>query len=167
MKEIRYDQQFSANEWFILSAFVIGALLVILVPRRFDLKTSGVFLMCGVFFGFFFDHTLSVFPVSFYRINDTSEFETMDFISHVVYAPVSYFFFYLYDLFQIKIRNSLMYVLAWSFLSCGFERISEAVGVFHYENGYKILYSFEIYLIVQSLWLLLYWAIKLYGDRRF
>ncbi len=167
MNDIRYGQHFGANEWFILSAFVVGALLVLLAPRRFNPKTSSVFLMCGVFFGFFFDHTLSVFPVSFYRINDTSKFETMDFISHIIYAPVSYFFFYLYDLFHIRIRNSLLYVLAWAFASCGFERISEAAGVFHYENGYKILYSFVIYLVVQTLWVFFYRAIMAYGDKRF
>ncbi len=82
MNDIRYGQHFGANEWFVLSAFVVGALLVLLVPRRFDAKTSSVFLMCG-------------------------------------------------------------------------------------ENGYKILYSFVIYLVVQSLWVLFYWAIKQYGDRRF
>lgn len=167
MNEIRYDHHFNANEWFIVIAFVVGTLLVLMVPQRFDKKTASVFLMCGVFFGFFFDHTLSVFPVSFYVINDSSEFEAMDFLSHVIYAPVSYFFFYLYDLFNVKIRNSLLYVLAWAFVSCVFEHWAEVLGVFHYQHGYKILYSFEIYLVVQSIWVFLYRIIKQYGNKRF
>lgn len=67
------------NEWFIVIALFFGALMVLWSPRRFSKKTAGVYLMCGVFCGFFFDHTLSVLPVSYYVINDTSHFEVMDF----------------------------------------------------------------------------------------
>lgn len=167
MNDIRYDNHFDANEWFIVIGLIVGFFLVLWVPQRFDKKTAGVFLMCGVFFGFFFDHTLSVFPISFYVINDSSKFEVMDFLSHVMYAPVSYFFFYLYDLFNIKTRNSLLYVLVWAFLSCGIERLAVAVGVFHYQHGYGIFLSFEIYLVVLSFWVFFYRVIRVYGDKRF
>lgn len=167
MNEIRYDHHFNANEWFIVIALVVGTLMVLWLPRRFPIKTAGVYLMCGVFCGFFFDHTLSVLPVSFYNINDTSRFEVMDFFSHVMYGPFSFLFFYLYDLFRIKPRHSLLYILVWAFASAGFERLSVAVGIFHYEHGYDIYYSFAIYLAVLSLWVILYHVMKAYGDKRF
>ena len=167
LNEIRYDNMFNANEWFIVIALVVGAIAVLWIPRRFTKKTTCLYLMCGVFFGFFFDHTLSVFPVSYYVINDSSRFEVMDFLSHVMYAPYSYLFFYLYDLFNIKLRLSLLYILAWAFMSVGVERLASAVGIFHYRHGYSIYYSFVIYLIILSIWVLFYRIIKAHGEKRF
>lgn len=167
MNEIRYDVHFNLNEWFIVIALAVGTLVVLILPQRFDKKTAGVYLMCGIFFGFFFDHTLSVFPVSFYVINDSSRFEVMDFLSHVMYAPYSYLFFYLYDRFNIKPRSSLLYVLVWALASCGMERLAVAAGVFHYRHGYTLFYSFVIYLMVQSFWVLFYRVIMKYGDKRY
>ncbi len=165
MSEVRYDHHFNMNEWFIVIALIIGILTILGLPRRFPRKTSGVYILCGIFCGFVFDHTLSVFPVSYYAINDTSKFETMDFLSHVMYGPYSYLFFYLYDLVHIKAHHSLVYIMAWALMSVGFERLSAAVGIFHYRHGYSIYYSFAIYLVVISGWVLLYYALRAYGDK--
>lgn len=167
MKEIRFDHHFNANEWFIVIALIVGSIVVLWLPRRFSRQTTCVFLLCGVFFGFLFDHTLSVFPVSYYEINDSSSFEVMDFMSHVIYAPFSYLFFYLYDYFNIKARSSPLYILAWTFASIGIERFCMNIGVFHYHHGFTIYYSFVIYLLVQSSWLLIYRMIKAYGTKLF
>ena len=167
MNDIRYDDQFNLNEWFILTAIVIGIVTVFWLPRRFPRKTTGVFLLCGAFFGFVFDHTLSVLPVSYYVINDAYGFEAMDFFSHVMYAPFSYLFFYLYDRIRVKPRLSLLYILPWAFISVGMERLCVFVGVFHYRHGYTLYYSFAIYLAVLSGWVLLFHALKAYGDKRF
>ncbi len=167
MNEVRYDHGFNTNEWFIVIALIVGTLAVLWPPQRFTKKTSALYLLFGVLFGFLFDHTLSVFPVSYYVINDTSQFEVMDFLSHVMYAPYSYLFFYLYDFFRIKPRYSLVYILAWALMSVGFERLCAAVGIFHYRHGYTIYYSFAIYLAVLSTWTVLYYVLKIYGDKRF
>lgn len=155
------------NEWFITISLIVGVLLVIVLPQRFSKKTTSVFLLCGVFFGFLFDHTLSVFPVSFYTINDTPYFEVMDFFSHVMYAPYSYLFFYMYDKFSIHLRSPLPYILVWTFVSVGVEKLSVIIGIFHYQHGYTIYYSFVIYLLVKSFWVFFYRVIMAHGDRTF
>lgn len=142
MKIIQYEDQFNTNEWFILISVIVGILLILLLPKRFTKQTTCVFFMCGVFSGFLFDHTLSV-------------------------LPFSYFFFYLYDRFTIKPRFLLLWILGWALLSVGIETICERIGVFHYENGYKIYYSFLIYLMVVSLWVLFYKVISIYGDNQY
>ncbi|MMZ60844.1 hypothetical protein D3C76_201700 [compost metagenome] len=167
MKEIRFDSNFNSNEWFIIISLIVGILVVLMLPQRYTKKTTGIYLICGIFFGFIFDHTLSVFPVSYYVINDSNKFELMDFLSHVMYGAYSYLFFYLYDYFKIKPRLSVVYVLVWALISFGFEGISVAVGVFHYENGYTIYYSFVIYLMVISIWLLLHRIVNAYGEKQF
>jgi hypothetical protein len=123
--------------------------------------------MCGVFFGFFFDHTLSVLPISFYDLNDSSRFELADFLSHFMYGAYSYLFFYLYDYFHIKLRYSLIYILTWTLMSVGWEQLSVVFGVFHYQHGYNVFYSFMIYLLVQSIWVSFYYVILKYGNHRF
>lgn len=168
LKVIVYDNRFNANEWSVIISLCIGVLTVFILPKRFTKKTASIFFMCGVFFGFLFDHTLSVLPVSFYDVNDTSRFQFMDFLSYLMYGPYSYLFFYLYDRWRIKPRFSAVYIIVWSFLSTGFERLNVALGVFHYTpHGYNIFYSFVIYLAVASFWVVFYYAIKAYGDQRF
>lgn len=167
MKVIRFDHQFNANEWCIVIALLVGFFVVLLLPKRFTKKTTCVFLMCGMFWGFLFDHTLSVLPVKYYIINDSSSFELMDFLSHVMYAPFSYLFFYLYDFFKIKLHFSLIYILVWAFVSVGIEWFCMTVGIFHYQHGYKIYYSFAIYLLVVSFWVLFYRIIKTYGEKQY
>jgi hypothetical protein len=164
---IRYDHHFNANEWSIVISLIVGAMLVLLLPKRFTKRTTCVYLMCGMFFGFIFDHTLSVLPVSYYVINDSSFFELMDFFSHVMYASVSYLFFYLYDLFRIRSKFSLVYILVWALVSTGAERLCVNLGIFHYRHGYNIYISFAIYLLVQSIWVQFYRIIKVHGERRY
>lgn len=168
LNEIVYDNRFNANEWFIIISLCVGILMVIILPKRFTKKMTGNYLLCGVFFGFLFDHTMSVLPVRFYDINDTSRFELMDFLSHFMYAPYCYLFMYLYDRWHIKPRFSLICILVWSLISVGFERLSVALGVFHYtQNGFTIFYSFVIYLLVISFWVVFYYVTRAYGNKRF
>jgi hypothetical protein len=167
MDVIYYDHHFNMNEWFILISVVVGAILVIKVPKRFSKKTTLLYLLCGVFTGFFFDHVLSVLPVSYYDINDNSTFEVMDFFSHFMYAPVSYFFFYLYNMFHIKPTVTPIYILVWVFVSIGIERFCVHIGIFHYSHGYNIYYSFAIYLVVISLWVFFYRTIEVNGEKQY
>ncbi|MGG3692219.1 hypothetical protein [Heyndrickxia ginsengihumi] len=167
MNIIHYDSHFNANEWTVIVSFVVGMLVVLVLPRRFPKKIFAIYLLCGVFFGFFFDHTLSVLPVSFYDLNDSSKVELIDFLSHVMYATYSYIFFYLYDCLKIKPRFSLVYILPWAFISIGLEKVFSLLGVFHYLHGYNIFYSFVIYLVVLSLWVAFYHVIEAYGERKY
>jgi len=158
---------FNMNDSFIVISLFIGTIIVLILPKRFTKKTTCNYLLCGVFFGFLFDHTLAVIPVSYYAINDSTSFELMDFFSHVMYAPFSYLFFYLYDLFNIRTRFSLLYVLVWVFVSIGIELFCVSIGIFHYKNGYNSYYSFVIYFLVQSTWIIFYRIITVYGDKTY
>jgi hypothetical protein len=85
MSIIRYDSSFNVNEWCIVISLIVGTLSVL--PKCFPIKTTYVYLFCGVFTGFISDHILSVLPTSYYDINDNSSFQFMDFLSHVMYGP--------------------------------------------------------------------------------
>lgn len=149
-----YDHSFNGNEWFILSGLFIEILILVFIPKRFPLKTAIAFFMCGVFVGFLFDHSLSVQPVSFYDVNDSSSYQLMDFISYITYGPISYLFFHFYD--RYRSIPAPLYVLITALFSICLEWLSDLMGVFHYQHGYTLYYSFPIYLIVQSSWILFY-----------
>jgi hypothetical protein len=157
---IVYDNRFNANEWFIILGLCVGVALMLTFPKRFSGQVTVVFFVCGVYSGFFFDHSLSVQPVSFYDVNDVSEFQVMDFISYWMFGAVSYFFFYIYDRVQPKPSYIPLFILGWTLMSLGAEWVAGLCGVYHYSHGYKLIYSFPIYLIVQSCWMALYHGFK-------
>lgn len=157
---IVYDNRFNANEWFVITAVLVGLAVVALLPKRFPRKASLVFYMCGVYSGFFFDHSLSVEPKSFYDVNDTSMFQVMDFISYWMYGPVSYLFFYVLDVLRLPIRFLPLYVFAWTLADLVLETFATHAGVFHYRHGYGIAFSMPVYLLTHSAWLVLYFAYR-------
>ncbi|GEO25900.1 hypothetical protein AAC03nite_16850 [Alicyclobacillus acidoterrestris] len=155
-----YDAQLNTNEWAVLLAVCLGSVVVYFLPRRFSWKLSTLFFMCGVTFGFLFDHVLSVIPISFYDVNDRSEFEFIDFLSYLMYGPVSYLFFYLYDFLHIRAKFSPIYILCWALLSTSMEWVAKRFGIYHYNHGYSINVSFVIYLMVQSVWVWLFYLLR-------
>jgi hypothetical protein len=146
-----YDDHFNSNEWFILIGLFIGCLIIFLLPKRFPKRLSILFFTCGVYSGFFFDHSLSVQPVSFYNVNDKSTYQFFDFLSYVSFGPVSYMYFYFYD--KLKPASPPLYIFIWAIIYLAIEGLSDIFGVYHYQHGYKIYYSFIIYLIVNSFWI--------------
>ncbi|WP_067621474.1 hypothetical protein [Alicyclobacillus acidiphilus] len=155
-----YDTQFNQNEWTVMIGLCVGLVLIYLLPRRFSRKLSIVFFMCGVTCGFLFDHVISVMPVSFYDVNDTSQFQIMDFISYWMYGPISYLFFYVYDRFHVKPKFSPIYILCSALISTCCEWAAVKIGIFHYDHGYKLQVSFVIYLLVQSTWVRFFYLMK-------
>lgn len=152
-----YDNQFNANEWFVLIAVSVGILVVLVLPRRFTRMQTILFYMLGVYSGFFFDHTLSVQPVSYYDVNDVSKFQVIDFISYWMYGPLSYLFCYIVDWLHIRPSRISVFILMWSLVGFGIECVAVKVGVFHYLHGYRLWYSFPIYLLTESAWAILFY----------
>jgi hypothetical protein len=162
---IYYDNKFNGNEWFVISVLIIGLAVICILPRRFPRKLSAVYFLYGVFTGFFFDHTISVEPIDFYDVNDNSSYQVMDFLTYLMYGPFSYIFVYLYDSWKIKSAHVPIYILTWVLLAMGMEWIGLKIGVYHYKNGYELYYSFPIYLLVQSAFIILIYALRKKQER--
>lgn len=158
---IIYDTHFNLNEWLIIIGFFVGYLTLFILPKRFPLKVTFVFVICGIYSGFFYDHSLSVEPVDFYDVNDRSQYQFIDFISYLMYGPWSYLFFYLWDCIQFKFRFATIYIFVWGVISLGLEKVAVLCGVYHYKNGYELSTSFPIYLLTFSIWSVLYYYFKI------
>jgi hypothetical protein len=155
-----YENVFDWNEWMVLITLVSLNILIWITPKTFSLLEGTAYYMYGIFIGMFFDHTISVLPWDFYDVNDSSEYQVMDFLSYVKYGPFSYFFIYLYVKLRIKGFMHIIYILAWTCFSLLMEGIGVKVGLFHYGKGYIIYYSIPIYLFVQSIQIIYYHVIK-------
>lgn len=156
--DVVYDTQFNANEWLVIVMAVIGFGAVFLFPRSFSpLQTAYLFLI-GIGFGLVFDHTIAVPPFDFYDVGDASHYQFFDMISYIMYAPFGYWYIYLYQRLRIYGFYTIFYILLWACFGLGVEAVSVYIGVFHYRNGYQLVYSFPIYVMVLSIVLWLYWA---------
>lgn len=165
MKITVYDHGFNSNEWFVLIVFILGYLILFMLPKRFTLKESFFYVLFGIFAGKFFDHTISINPYNFYDVNDRSSYQVIDFISYLMYGPFSYDFVYFYDKYQLSRPMVILYILAWSIFSVAAEYVAYLLGVYHYKNGYQLLYGFPIYFICQAILLWFYHLVRVKPNR--
>ncbi|MNR20353.1 hypothetical protein D3C85_1371890 [compost metagenome] len=156
MEKIVYDNQFNGNEWFVIGIALIGLTAVWLLPRRFSPAQATFNLLIGVTFGLVFDHTIAVPPFDLYDAGDNSTYEWIDIISYFMYAPFGYLFIYGYERLRMFEIMTVVYLLFWALVAVGFEWLALKAGVFHYKQGYQIMYSFPIYLFLMSIYLILY-----------
>lgn len=155
---ITHDNRFNGNEVFdlVLLAFYV---LVLILPKRFPKPISLVFILFGIYSARFWDQLLGTPAMNFYDINDSSGIDVFDIILYLSYGPFSYFIIYIFDRLKLKKQSLIPYILLWAVIALGFEWIGDILEVFHYKNGYRILFSFPIYLITYSILFLLYYKL--------
>ncbi|MGG1397289.1 hypothetical protein ABE288_05585 [Bacillus salipaludis] len=156
MNTIIYDSRFNANDWFGIIGLCLGIFIIYILPSRFPRKLSILFCLCGVTFGTLADHYIGTVPKSLYDTGNTSDFDFADVPALLMYGPYSYLFFYLYNLFKIKINTIPLYILSWALVSTFIEWLGDLMGVFHYKNGYWLGISFMIYLLIHSFWVIFF-----------
>ncbi|RAN85258.1 hypothetical protein B5P41_34590, partial [Bacillus sp. SRB_28] len=99
------------------------------------------------------DHILAGKSSDLYDINDIEKYEWFDLITWFLYPPFGYTFVYYYDKWAIRGVRVFWYILLWAFISMGEEVLSLKFNIFAY-NGWKLSYSFPVYLITLSIYLL-------------
>lgn len=151
-----YDHGFNENEWFVIASILVTNLAIWLAPRIFSKLEAIGYYIFGIYIGLFYDHTISIKPWDYYDVNDNSSYQVIDFLSYIMYGPYGYFFLYFYVKFNIRGLRTIPYVLVWSGFSVLMEWIGVKVGLFHYDKGYKMYWSFPIYLLSQNMMILFY-----------
>jgi hypothetical protein len=153
---IVYDHYFNLNEWIVIILLIIGIALVWRCRKRFSVIDLLIYVLYSVFVSIQLDHAISIEPFDYYDVHDSSSYQLIDFLTYLMYGPFGFFYIYIYDYFKIKFAYAPIYILLWSIVSVITELLFNNVGVFHYKNGYKIYYSFLIYLIIFSIFIFLY-----------
>ena len=152
--KVTYENSFDWNEWSIIIVLLLGNLLIIIMPKIFSMIEGIAHYLYGIAIVQFFDHTTSVRPWDLYDVNDSSKYQLMDFIYYVMNGPFSYFFIYLYLKLKISGYRTILYLFIWSSFSVLAEWIGVKIGLFHYQKGYKMYWSFPIYMTIQLIQLI-------------
>jgi hypothetical protein len=155
-----YDQQFNLNEWYLIVLLFIVAILFFYLPKRFSTQVTIVFLLFGTYTGYITDFLIGIDPLNFYDVNDSSKYTMSDLVTYIIFGPWSYFYFYIYDRLRLTTKHAPLYILIWSCIGIMVEWVSHEIGVYHYRNGYTIYYSLMIYIIVQSIGLIMFYLVK-------
>lgn len=163
---IYYDNRFNLNELVIIFTLIAAYTVVFLLPRRFPILITIIFILYGITSGHFTDHTISIQPMDYYDVNDTSYYEVYDLLSYLMYGPFSYFTVYFFDKYKLKKQHIILYVIAWGILSLSFEWVGVMIGLFHYDKGWKLPFSFPIYLFFDSILMFLYYKLCRQDDRK-
>ncbi|WP_423408208.1 hypothetical protein AABM38_21555 [Heyndrickxia sp. MSNUG] len=151
-----YDHGFNENEWFVIASILVMNLAIWLAPRMFSKLEAIGYYIFGIYIGLFYDHTISIKPWDFYDVNDSSSYQFIDFLSYIMYGPYGYFFLYFYKKWNVRGLRTIPYILVWSSFSVLMEWIGVKVGLFHYDKGYRMYWSFPIYLFSQTLMVIFY-----------
>lgn len=155
-----YERAFDWNEWFVIITFLSLHLLIFILPKIYPLIEGLAYYLFGITVVLFFDHTTSIGPWDLYDVNDSSKYQFMDFLYYVMNGPISYFFIYLFSRLKIKGHLTIVYILIWSSFSYLTEWFGVRIGLFHYVKGYKMYWSFTIYMLVQTLQIIYYHIIQ-------
>jgi len=151
-----YDHGFNENEWFVIASILVMNLAIWFVPRIFSKLEAIGYYIFGIYIGLFYDHTISIKPWDYYDVNDSSSYQFFDFLSYIMYGPYGYFFLHFYVKWNIRDLRTIPYILVWSSFSVLMEWIGVKVGLFHYDKGYRMYWSFPIYLLSQTMMIFFY-----------
>jgi hypothetical protein len=151
-----YEKAFDWNEWFVLITFFSLNILIFIIPKVLSRAEGIAHYLFGIAVVHFFDHTISVKPWDFYDVNDTSNYQVMDFLYYVMNGPISYLFISFYSKLRIKGYRTILYILIWSSFAILIEWFGVKIGLFHFDKGYKMYWSFPIYMLVQTLQIIYY-----------
>ncbi|RSK26007.1 hypothetical protein EJF36_03330 [Bacillus sp. HMF5848] len=151
-----YDAGFNSNEIFILVVVIVGAIIAFKLPRHYPNLISLCYLLFGLYIGYLADQTIGIPPFDFYDVNDTSNYGMWDFVSYFMFAISTYIYLNVYTSLKIKGYTTIIYIGVWAGISMLMEYIAIEVGVYHFKNGYKHLYSLPFYVTFESISLLLY-----------
>ncbi|WP_010170270.1 hypothetical protein [Bacillus coahuilensis] len=130
------------------------------LPKRLPSGMTVLFLLWGFAGSTFFDFTIGGGLLDYYRVNDSERYELFDLVLYFTFAPVSYFYVYIWDRLQLARHSFIPYVILWTTMGALMEWISTTTGVISYKDEYQPFYSIPIFLVVQSFTLLLYFWSK-------
>ncbi|MGP4041254.1 hypothetical protein ACTWP4_15340 [Gracilibacillus sp. D59] len=155
-----YEEAFDWNEWFVIITLLSLSILILMIPKIFSIIEALAYYLFGIMIVHFFDHTASVRPWDLYDVNDNSKYQLMDFTYYVMNGPFSYIFIYLYSKLRIKGHYTILYILIWSSFSLLVEWFGVKIGLFHYDKGYNMYWSFPIYMLIQLILIIYYHIIQ-------
>ncbi|EKN64737.1 hypothetical protein BABA_22653 [Neobacillus bataviensis LMG 21833] len=154
-----FPERFDSNEWFIIISLLVTYAIIFILPKRFPHTISLIMLLFSMTYVQVLDHILAGLSFDLYDINDVEKYEWLDLITWFLYPPFGYILVYFFDRWSVRSVGVFWYILLWAFIAVGEEALSLKFNIFTY-TGWKLPYSFPVYLITLSIYLLFFLYIK-------
>jgi hypothetical protein len=130
------------------------------LPKIFSKQVTVLIFLYSLTAAGLLDNSLGAAPFDFYDIMDGPAYTVMDVVVYFLYPPFGYIFLLLYQKLKISNRFLILFISLFTLFSVIIEWVNNKMGVFHYKNGYSIIYSVCVYLVVQSTFILFFKLIK-------
>ncbi|MFS0634927.1 hypothetical protein AB1K84_03405 [Mesobacillus foraminis] len=144
-------ENFSTNEISLILLNLGGYLLMFLLPKKLNREVACLSILSGLATGMLFDFTIGGGVLDFYRQNDSNHYEVFDVVYYALFAPAGYFFMYFYSMLHINKRSFIFYITAWALLALALQWVFTLLDILTYQNNYKLIYSFPIFLTTQAI----------------
>lgn len=142
---------FDLNEWFVILALVLMILIVCILPKRFSPVVTTFILVFNVYMGQTIDLLIGAPPYDQYDMLDRDKYEIVDGILYLFNYPlIAYVALTLYGQWKVKGLGRFFYIGAWALITMSAEWVADLAHVFTYK-GWRLAYSFIVYLGVYSL----------------
>ncbi|MCM3163524.1 hypothetical protein KDJ21_017665 [Metabacillus litoralis] len=144
-------ESFDKNEVSLLLFNLLAYLIIFLLPKKFTPRATLLSLFWGVTIGMLFDFTIGGGLLDFYRVSDSNRYEVFDLVYFLLYAPFGYLFFYFYEGLNINKKTVVIYILGWALIGVFFQWIFVKMEIITFQKGYKLSYSFPVFLVTQTI----------------
>jgi hypothetical protein len=152
---------FDINDYCVLSGVIITWGIYFFIPKLFSKQFRVLIFLFSLTVASIMDNSFGVTPFDYYDIMDGPKYTGMDLVVYLLYPPYGYFFLYFYKKFCLSDTYIVFYISSATFISICYEWFLHNVGVFHYKNGYQIVYSICFYLFFQSILIIYYRLVEL------
>lgn len=148
------------NDWFILCINLINLIVFYKMPKKFPASITLLILLFGVAMAKTANFIFGIPPYNLYEIdNAIDRLDLTDLLLTAIYPPFCYYFLYIYEAWKMRGVSVFFYIFIVAVFAVGFEYLAVLADVFLY-TGWKLFYSFPVYLISLSLALLFYQLIR-------
>jgi hypothetical protein len=159
------EKAFDFNDYFIIASILVLYAIMYFLPKRLPVSTTVLLMLFATAVPMVLDNAIGSHTIDLYDIMDGPAYSVMDYTVYLLYAPFAYFFIYLYVLFRVKGFGNAFYIMIFSLFGIAFEWVCLQAGVFHYKDAYNTYYSFPIYLMTQTGFLMFYKSISSYREK--
>ncbi|HEY0826874.1 MAG TPA: hypothetical protein VGE40_02170 [Bacilli bacterium] len=159
MNVLELPKNFDYNEWMIIISLIATYTFAFRLPKRFPQTITILIVLFSFSLEKSTDLILEYPPYTLYYLNDSTLFELSDFFTCFLYPVFGYILLHYYDKWNIRGISNFFFILAGSIFGTLFEWITVLAHVFEY-TGWKLEYSFTVYLLVISLYIVFFNFVK-------
>lgn len=151
---------FDTNEIALLIFIGVSYAIMAILPKRLSTELTVLSIVWGFTIGVLFDFSIGGGQLDYYKVNDTNHFELFDLVYYLLFVPFGYCFNYFYEVLKVRGVMSLLYIVGWVGIGIGAQFVFTILHIITLQNGYKLIHSIPVFLVIQTVTAFLYAYIK-------